>query len=79
MSETLSKIVVDKDIMGGTPVIKGTRFPVSQVLAELSEGYTVYDIADHFDYDPELVISVLKELADNISELIVKEMSRGES
>ena len=74
----MTHISIDREIMGGTPVIRGTRFPVSQVLAELSEGYSVYEIADHFNYDPELVVNVVMEVANNISELLIKEVGRGE-
>lgn len=33
-----SRIVVDEQIMGGAPVVEGTRVPVANVLAEISAG-----------------------------------------
>lgn len=39
MSEVVeSRIVVDDAIMGGAPVVEGTRVPVANVLAEISAG-----------------------------------------
>lgn len=42
--ELLGKIVSDKDILGGKPVIKGTRLSVEHVLNLLAHGSTVDDI-----------------------------------
>jgi uncharacterized protein (DUF433 family) len=42
------RIVIDPAIMGGKPVIRGTRIPVEIVLRKLGAGMTVDDIvADH--------------------------------
>lgn len=41
-----------KGCMGGTPVLKGSRFPFAQILAELSEGdRSLNEIAKAFDWD----------------------------
>lgn len=44
-------IVSDPDILGGTPVVAGTRVTVYSILGRLQDGETVADLA--FDY-PEL-------------------------
>lgn len=43
---TFSRIVRDKSIMHGQPIIKGTRIPVSLIFDYLAEGYSVKDILD---------------------------------
>ncbi len=37
-------IISDPDIMGGAPVIKGTRIPLEVILYRLKEGYSVEEI-----------------------------------
>lgn len=45
---THERIVIDPAIMGGKPVIRGTRIPVEIVLRKLGAGMTVEEIiADH--------------------------------
>jgi uncharacterized protein (DUF433 family) len=45
---THERIVTDPAIMGGKPVIRGTRIPVEIVLRKLGAGMTVEEIiADH--------------------------------
>ncbi len=35
------RIVMDPEIMGGRPVVKGTRIPVSLILNLIAHGYTL--------------------------------------
>jgi uncharacterized protein (DUF433 family) len=45
---TQERIVIDPTIMGGKPVIRGTRIPVEILLRKLGAGMTVGEIiADH--------------------------------
>lgn len=44
----LSKIVCDEGILGGTPVISGTRIPAETVLAEVHGGSTRFEIFRHY-------------------------------
>ena len=46
-------VEVDSAISGGKPVLKGTRFPVSRVLAELAEGKSLRSISKEYDLDVE--------------------------
>jgi uncharacterized protein (DUF433 family) len=48
---------------GGVPVIRGTRFTLAQVLAELADGRDVRGIADDFDLEIELLKEFLRGLA----------------
>lgn len=53
-------IVSAKDILGGTPVIKGTRMPVHSVLARLDAGESLEEI--HED-NPDISIDALQTAA----------------
>jgi uncharacterized protein (DUF433 family) len=45
---TQERIIIDPAIMGGKPVIRGTRIPVEILLRKLGAGMTVEEIiADH--------------------------------
>ena len=49
-----SSVDIDPELRGGEPCVKGTRFPVAQVVAEIAEwGEAVRELAREFDQDPE--------------------------
>ncbi len=50
MTEAKNRIVVDPKIMGGKPVIKGTRIPVYFILELLSNGWSIDDILREYPY-----------------------------
>ena len=54
-------IISDPDILGGTPVIKGTRVPIGRILFLLKDGYTL--AAVHDDY-PHINIQILSQAID---------------
>ena len=62
-----SYIVSDPKILGGTPVIRGTRIPVSRIIFLLKEGYTVEAI--HQDY-PHIHTNVIKTVIDEVANMI---------
>ena len=41
-------ITVDADILGGTPVFKGTRVPVKTIFEYLEDNYTLAEFLDCF-------------------------------
>ncbi|HYT44052.1 MAG TPA: DUF433 domain-containing protein [Methylomirabilota bacterium] len=43
-------ITSSPDIMGGVPVIKGTRIPVEVILHRLKDGYPLEVIHDMYDW-----------------------------
>ena len=49
-------VTVDPHVRGGVPVLKGTRMPLSQILAEVSDDRSLSDIAE----DKELDLDLLK-------------------
>jgi uncharacterized protein (DUF433 family) len=54
-------IVVDLDILGGTPVFKGTRVPVKTLFEYLENNYTLDEFLEYFP-------SVTRELARQVLE-----------
>ena len=54
-------IVIDKDILGGIPVFKGTRVPVKNLFDYLEAGDSLNDFLNDFDYIPrEYCLTILK-------------------
>jgi uncharacterized protein (DUF433 family) len=54
-------IIVDKDILRGTPVFKGTRVPVKNLFDYLEAGDSLNDFLNDFDYIPrESCLVILK-------------------
>ena len=48
---------------GGIPVIRGTRFTASQVLAELADGRSIPEICDAFHIDSGSVVMFIETLS----------------
>ena len=60
-------IVVDSDLLGGQPTVKGTRLSVAHVLACLSEGMNAGDIADDYPgFPPESLSEILKFASEQV-------------
>ena len=62
MSKDLSRILhSDPEILGGTPVFKGTRVPVDSLFAHLEGGQSIDDFLEGFpSVRREQVIALLK-------------------
>lgn len=55
------------DIMGGAPVIAGTRVPIEVILYRLKEGKTLKDIQKMYPWvELKKLEGVLEELADRL-------------
>ena len=50
-----NSIEVHADIRSGVPVLRGTRVPLSQVLAEIGDGASIVEIADDLEIDENTV------------------------
>lgn len=58
-----SEVSVDKEIMGGAPVFKGTRVPIQNLFDYIEGDETVDDFLDDFpSVTKEQVIRLLEEL-----------------
>ncbi len=56
-------VAIDPLIRGGIPVLKGTRFTIPQLLAEIAEGRSVEQISRAFSLDVEQIRDFLHGLA----------------
>jgi len=48
--EILKRIEINPKIMGGKPVIKGTRVTVVAILKRLAEGFEIKEILEEYPY-----------------------------
>jgi uncharacterized protein (DUF433 family) len=64
---TAERIVVDPKIMGGQPVIKGTRIAVALVLRELGRGATPAEIIDQY---PHLKLEDIRAAATYAADVV---------
>jgi uncharacterized protein (DUF433 family) len=70
---THPRIEIRVDVMGGKPVVRGTRIPVELIVRKLSEGATEADLCDGYpSLQPEDVRVALANAADMLAhEMIV--------
>lgn len=62
------RIIVDKRIMVGKPVIKGTRIPVDAIIRRIAEGMTVKEmLEDYPNLTKEDIRAALEYCADVIN------------
>ena len=60
-------VVRDLRIFHGTPIVKGTRIPVLNVLGALMDGVDMKEVNDHYpDLTEDQVVGVLVYVADNL-------------
>lgn len=72
MREILPGIIVDPEIRGGKPVIKGTRVPVDVLLGKLAGGATYEEVMQEYDLTREQIFAALRYAAAVLSEERVK-------
>lgn len=59
VQELAPRIVVDPAVRFGRPIIQGTRVPVELILAKLSGGMTVQEVASEYEITLEDVRAAL--------------------
>ncbi len=64
----MSKLItVDKKIMGGAPVISGTRIPIQRIIFLIKDGYNIDAIqAEYPHVDKKTLEGVLDEIATSV-------------
>jgi uncharacterized protein (DUF433 family) len=68
----MSKIVASADILGGKPVIEGTRITVEFILDCLASGMSQEDILKEYSHlKPDDITACLKYAAQNLKNDIV--------
>lgn len=60
-------IVSDPHILGGKPVITGTRIPIDQILFLLKDGFTIEAIHEQY---PHVSVKTISSAIDEVSLLI---------
>jgi len=64
-------ITVDPDILGGTPVFRGTRVPVEALLSNLEAGVSIEDFLENFPtVSREQVLEMIKFSGTTIRRLL---------
>ena len=58
-------INIDKDILGGTPVFRGTRVPIQNLFDYLAAGDCLDDLLNDFDYIPKAHCLLVKTTLDS--------------
>jgi len=58
----------DPDILGGKPVIQGTRVPVEVIVGSLAGGMTVDEVCEEYRVTPAQVQAALAYAADVLAE-----------
>jgi len=58
-TKATNDIISNPNILGGTPVVSGTRIPISRIFYLLGLGYTVSGIQKEY---PQLSIKQIKEV-----------------
>jgi uncharacterized protein (DUF433 family) len=62
-------IVVDPDLLGGQPTVKGTRLSVSHILACLAENMTPDEISqDYPGFPPESLSEILTFASEQVAQ-----------
>jgi len=66
------RIEIDPDVLGGKPVIRGTRIPVELLLRNLAEGATEGDLLDAYPrLSREGIHAALAYAADSIAHEVI--------
>jgi uncharacterized protein (DUF433 family) len=66
---THDRIAMNPEVMGGKPVIRGTRIPVDMILRKLGAGMTTEEIlADHPHLAAEDIMAAQSFAADYIAD-----------
>lgn len=67
MMEIAPRIIVDKGVCFGKPVISGTRIPIDLIIGKLAGGMTYEDVMDEYDITREDILAVLHYAAKTLS------------
>ncbi len=57
-------VVVDPEILGGTPVFRGTRVPVASLFDHLADGISLSEFLDDFPYVSRAQATAVIQLAE---------------
>ena len=70
-TELYPGVITDSDILGGKPVIRGTRVPVSLVLGQLASGMSIEEVMYEYYLDLAGIRAALGYAAQRLEEEVV--------
>lgn len=59
MREIAPRIIIDPEIQGGKPVIKGTRIPVDLILGKIAGGIAFRELKNEYDLKRENILAAI--------------------
>lgn len=65
------RVSINREILGGKPVIRGTRVPVRVLLGALAGGDSIQEVCDSYRVAPEDVRAALAYAADAVDYAVV--------
>jgi uncharacterized protein (DUF433 family) len=68
MKEIAPRIVVDKSVRFGRPVIEGTRVPVELIIGKLAGGLSIDELCTEYDLSRDDILAALSYAATIIAE-----------
>ncbi|MBM4034020.1 MAG: DUF433 domain-containing protein [Planctomycetes bacterium] len=68
MPNRTGHIVVDPKVLGGKPVIEGTRVPVEIIVGSLAATMSVADVCEQYRLTPAQVKAALAYAAESLAE-----------
>jgi len=74
VKEITPGIVIDPEIKGGKPVIKGTRVPVELVLGKLASGMLYEEIMLEYELIKKQILEALQYTTQVLSEDVIQAM-----
>ncbi len=76
MEDWEERISIDNEVMGGKPVIKGTRVPVHVIVGALAAGDSMADVCSGFLVTAEDVLAALAYAANTVKTELVHALPR---
>lgn len=64
-------ITIQQDVLGGKPVIKGTRIPVDLIVAETGGGMPVEQLMNEYELTREQILAAFQYAAEVLREEVV--------
>jgi uncharacterized protein (DUF433 family) len=64
----MKKVIIDKNVQHGLPIVEGTRLPVAVILGALADGMTNEEIKAEYDATDEDIRAALRYAAEIASD-----------
>ena len=66
--ELLARIIIDPEVQGGRPVIKGTRVPVARIVGALSAGADFEELKEDYGLQEDDIRAALAYAAKTVED-----------